>query len=63
MNDTSLTTTTEVIALAGKNCYSTIRNLFESVGYNTILTTIGDHEIGGNPWSLNEQEKLDNLDV
>ena len=45
--DKPLMTPEEVIAMAGRNCYSTVRNLFEAVGYHKIFFAIGDHEIGG----------------
>jgi len=61
--DKPLMTPEEVIAMAGRNCYSTVRNLFEAVGYNKIFVAIGDHEIGGNPWSTREELKLNNLQI
>ena len=39
-------TPNESIALAGSNCYSTIRKVFLEAGYDDILLSIGDHEIG-----------------
>ena len=41
----------ESVLTAGKNCYRTIRNLFEEGGYPDVLIAIGDHELGGNAWS------------
>ena len=38
----------EAIYEGGKNCYRAIRNLFNISGYDTILSCVGDHEIGGN---------------
>lgn len=31
---------------AGINCYGTIKNLFSSAGYEKLLVSIGDHELG-----------------
>jgi len=41
-------TTEDSIYLAGLNCYKTVRKLFRKAGYDTLLATVGDHEIGGN---------------
>ena len=30
------------------NCYSNVRKLFKEAGYNKVLATVGDHELGGN---------------
>ena len=38
----------EAIYEGGKNCYRAIRDLFSISGYDTILSCVGDHEIGGN---------------
>jgi hypothetical protein len=38
----------EVIYTAGYNCYTTVRQLYSAVGYDTILVAVGDHELGGN---------------
>ena len=40
--------TEESIYKAGLNCYKTVRKLFRTAGYDTLLATVGDHEIGGN---------------
>lgn len=42
---TSLTAN-EGIAIGGQNCYSTTKRLFAESGYDKILVTIGDHELG-----------------
>jgi hypothetical protein len=39
-------TTNEAIAIAGENCYSTSKRLFSEAGYDKILLTVGDHELG-----------------
>ena len=36
----------DAVYQAGINCYSTIKNLFSSSGYNKVLAAIGDHELG-----------------
>ncbi len=41
-----------IIALAGKNCYSMIRKVFSAAGYEKILVSIGDHELGTSIESL-----------
>lgn len=38
----------EVVYTAAYNCYTTVRQLFSAVGYDTILAAVGDHELGGN---------------
>ena len=30
------------------NCYSNVRKLFKEAGYDKVLATVGDHELGGN---------------
>jgi hypothetical protein len=40
----------EAVLTAGRNCYSSIKDLFSSGGFQTMLLAIGDHEIGGNSW-------------
>ncbi len=34
------------IRISGQNCYRAIKKIFEESGYDTVLATIGDHEIG-----------------
>jgi len=46
---------------AGKNCYGTMRKLFIEAGYEQILMTVGDHELGGNSWRPNST-KVNSLD-
>jgi len=41
-------TTEESIYEAGCNCNKSVRKLFSTAGYDTLLPTVGDHEIGGN---------------
>lgn len=36
----------EAVYKAGINCYGTIRRLFSDSGYDKILVSIGDHELG-----------------
>lgn len=36
----------DAVYKAGINCYSTVRNLFTEAGYEKILISIGDHELG-----------------
>lgn len=38
----------EIVYSVGYNCYTTVRQLYRSVGYDTILAAVGDHELGGN---------------
>jgi len=38
----------DAVYLAGLNAYSTTRKLFKEAGYDILLATIGDHELGGN---------------
>ena len=38
----------EAVYRAGVNCYNTTRELFKDSGYDTLLATVGDHELGGN---------------
>ncbi|GFH44387.1 hypothetical protein CTEN210_00861 [Chaetoceros tenuissimus] len=40
----------QVILQAGRNCYSTMKNLFTESGFENMLVALGDHEIGGNAW-------------
>jgi hypothetical protein len=40
----------KIVEIAGKNCFSTIRTLFENAGWKKIFIAIGDHEIGDNDW-------------
>jgi len=40
----------EVVLRAGKNCYTTMRELYRKAGYEKILIAVGDHELGGNQW-------------
>ena len=44
----SVITKEESIYEAGLNCYKSVRKLFSTAGYDTLLATVGDHEIGGN---------------
>jgi len=39
---------------AGDNCYGTMRKLFKESGYNRVLMTVGDHELGDNPWKATQ---------
>jgi len=41
----------QIVHEAGRNCYGTMEKLFAAGGYKKILVSVGDHEIGGNPWS------------
>ncbi len=52
----------EAVRQAGKNCYSTVKNLFSEGGYDLILMALGDHEIGGNAWQSGSS-KMTNLDT
>ena len=52
--DETLQKPNNIISLAAKNCYSTIRKLFTAVGYDKIMIAIGDHEIGKTNQSLME---------
>lgn len=45
--DLEVLTLRDAVLLAGKNCYGTIRQLFQEAGYDTALMCIGDHELGG----------------
>jgi hypothetical protein len=38
---------TDIIDIAGRNCYSAIKHIFNQVGYDNLLVCIGDHELGG----------------
>ena len=38
----------EAVYRAGVNCYNITRELFKDSGYDTLLATVGDHELGGN---------------
>ena len=38
----------DVIFEATKQCYRNTRQLFHDNGYGTLLSTVGDHELGGN---------------
>ena len=40
------------VATAGTNCYSTIQRLFNESGYEKVLVSIGDHELGKFPQKL-----------
>ena len=40
----------KIVQTAATNCFSTIRTLFENVGWNKLFVAIGDHEIGDNDW-------------
>lgn len=40
----------KIVEIAGKNCFSTIRTLFENVGWKKLFIAVGDHEIGDNDW-------------
>lgn len=39
-------TDNEAIEIGGRNCYSTVKRLFSEAGYDKLLATVGDHEIG-----------------
>ena len=39
-------TPNEAIAIGGKNCYSTIKRVFSTAGYDDVLLSVGDHELG-----------------
>ena len=39
-------TNNEAIAIAGKNCYSTMKRVFSKAGYDKVLLALGDHELG-----------------
>ena len=39
-------TNNEAIAIGGENCYSTMKRVFSKAGYDKILLTLGDHELG-----------------
>lgn len=52
----------EAVLQAGRNCYSTVKNLFNAGGYDQILMALGDHEIGGNAWQPGSS-KMDNLNA
>jgi len=36
------------VYIAGFNAFTTARAIFKDAGYDTILATVGDHELGGN---------------
>lgn len=41
-----LETADEAIALGGRNCYSTVKRLFQEAGYPNVIMAVGDHELG-----------------
>ena len=55
-------TAEEAILQAGRNCFGTVKNLFNEGGYDRILMAVGDHEIGGNSW-IPGSSKMENLDT
>ena len=54
-------TAEEAVLQAGRNCYSTVKNLFNEGGYDRMLMAVGDHEIGGNAWQP-QSSKMENLE-
>jgi Laminin G domain./Calcineurin-like phosphoesterase. len=48
LNATMEMSMNEVVYTAGYTCYTTARQLYNAVGYDTILAAVGDHELGGN---------------
>lgn len=40
----------EAVLKAGRNCYQSMKYMFDKAGYSTLLMAVGDHEIGDNPW-------------
>ncbi len=45
-------TPAEAILQAGDLCYTGMVDAFKEAGYPTILMTVGDHEVGDNPWPV-----------
>lgn len=39
-------TPNEAISFAGHNCYSITKEIFSTVGFDDVLLSVGDHEIG-----------------
>ena len=48
----------EAILAAGKNCYGTMKQLFDEAGYDKLLMAVGDHELGGNGWGKDHNKTL-----
>eukprot|EP00554_Chaetoceros_debilis_P001937 CAMPEP_0194096130 /NCGR_PEP_ID=MMETSP0149-20130528/57183_1 /TAXON_ID=122233 /ORGANISM="Chaetoceros debilis, Strain MM31A-1" /LENGTH=1139 /DNA_ID=CAMNT_0038782097 /DNA_START=91 /DNA_END=3507 /DNA_ORIENTATION=+ len=38
----------EAVYQAGRNCFNGTREIFQHAGYDTVIASVGDHEIGGN---------------
>ena len=38
----------DAVYQAGRNCFNGTREIFKHAGYDTLIATVGDHEIGGN---------------
>lgn len=36
----------EAVSIGGQNCYSTVKRLFSEAGYEKIIVSVGDHELG-----------------
>ena len=47
----------EAILKASHGCYSTLRKVFAEGGYEEVMVSIGDHELGGNGWDANSPKK------
>jgi len=43
-------TPAEAILQAGDLCYTGMVDAFNEAGYSKLLMTVGDHEVGDNPW-------------
>ncbi len=48
----------QAVLTAGRNCYSTMKKLFSSAGFETMLVAVGDHELGGNAWRSGSSKVL-----
>jgi len=46
----------ESVLEAGKNCYSTTKDLFQEAGYSKTIVAVGDHELGGSKWAPEETQ-------